>query len=85
MNERIVDLRMYDPVDWRPILSGVIDDLAPGDGFILVSDHDQAAILSGCRHEHGDIFTARILASGPAVWQTTVTRKTDSLATRGTA
>ena len=54
---------------------GALDDLAPGDGLILVAPHDPPALLVQLQQRSPDTFDIEYLQSGPGVWRLSLIRK----------
>ena len=64
-----VDLRILDPTEWRRAIEDEFEMLAPRSTFLLVAEHDPAAILRASRQVCGDGFAWAPIEEGPELWR----------------
>ena len=70
MNEQtIVDVREVPPPHRHPQIFSTFEDLAPGEGFILVNDHDPKPLYYQFKFERDGQFTWEYLEEGPMDWR----------------
>ncbi len=67
--ENIVDVREIRPPERHPRIFGSFGDLAPGDSFILVNDHDPKPLYYQFQAELTGQFSWEYLEQGPKVWR----------------
>ena len=69
-----VDVRSIAPRDRHPMIFNAFDQLAPGDAFLLVNDHDPKPLYYQFQAERGDTFAWDYLESGPEVWKVRIAK-----------
>ncbi len=70
----ILDVRHLAPRDRHGLILGTFDELAPGEAFVLVNDHDPKPLYYQFEAERRGQFRWEYLAAGPEVWQVRITR-----------
>jgi uncharacterized protein (DUF2249 family) len=71
-----IDVRDIVPRDRHPLIFSTFDNLAPGDAFLLVNDHDPAPLYYHFKAELGEVFAWDYLESGPEVWKVRIAKST---------
>ena len=69
MTQTVVDVRNIVPRERHPLIFSTYGALAPGEGFVLVNDHDPKPLYYQFRAELGEVFQWDYVESGPEVWQ----------------
>jgi uncharacterized protein (DUF2249 family) len=64
-----LDVRTLIPRERHPLIFKTFRDLAPGDAFLLVNDHDPKPLYYQFQAELGEPFQWEYLKSGPEVWK----------------
>jgi uncharacterized protein (DUF2249 family) len=65
-----VDVRTIVPRERHPLIFKTFHDLAPGEAFLLVNDHDPKPLYYQFQAELGnDVFRWEYLETGPEVWK----------------
>jgi uncharacterized protein (DUF2249 family) len=64
-----VDVRNLIPRDRHPLIFKTFHNLAPGETFLLVNDHDPKPLYYQFQAELGEAFQWEYLESGPEVWK----------------
>jgi uncharacterized protein (DUF2249 family) len=64
-----IDVRTIVPRERHPLIFDTFRNLAPGEAFVLVNDHDPKPLYYQFRAELGDVFQWDYVESGPEVWQ----------------
>jgi uncharacterized protein (DUF2249 family)/hemerythrin-like domain-containing protein len=64
-----LDLRTLLPAQRRQLIGDAFEALAPGESFVLVSDHDMRPLYYEWQAEWPGAFTWADLDDGPAVWR----------------
>ncbi len=65
----VLDVRTIAPRERHPLIFSTFDRLAPGEGFILVNDHDPKPLFYQFSFEREGQFTWEYLEEGPEVWR----------------
>lgn len=65
----LIDVRRLAPRERHPLIFQTFDELAPGEAFILVNDHDPRPLYYQFLHERPEQFTWNYLEQGPEVWR----------------
>jgi uncharacterized protein (DUF2249 family) len=73
-NSKIVDVRSTPPPQRHPLIFQTFEDLASGDSFILVNDHDPKPLYYQFKFEREGQFTWDYLESGPDTWQVRIAK-----------
>jgi uncharacterized protein (DUF2249 family) len=69
-----LDVRTIVPRERHPLIFGTFRNLAPGDAFLLVNDHDPKPLYYQFQAELGEPFQWEYLESGPEVWKVRIAR-----------
>lgn len=64
-----VDVRTIIPRERHPLIFKAFRDLAPGESFVLVNDHDPKPLRYQFQAELGEPFQWDYLEAGPEVWR----------------
>lgn len=72
--EKTLDIRLVPPREKHPTIFRTFDALAPGEGFVLVNDHDPKPLYYQMNHERPDVFDWEYLQQGPSVWRVRIGR-----------
>lgn len=72
--ETTVDVRTTVPRERHPMIFNAFRDLAPGDAFVLVNDHDPKPLYYQFQAELANQFKWDYLESGPEVWKVRITK-----------
>ena len=72
--DQILDVRSEAPARRHTLILGTYGDLKPGDGFVLVNDHDPKPLYYQFDAEHNGDFTWDYLEQGPEVWRVRIGR-----------
>lgn len=74
INEPVVDVRDIPPAQRHPLIFGAFSQLAPGQGFVLVNDHDPKPLYYQFKFEQEGLFSWDYLEQGPSVWRVRIGR-----------
>lgn len=75
MNEEtILDIRLLPPAQRHPLIFDHFDNLQPGEGFILVNDHNPKPLYYQFQAELAGRFTWDYLEQGPETWRVRIGR-----------
>ncbi|HET8979357.1 MAG TPA: DUF2249 domain-containing protein [Solirubrobacteraceae bacterium] len=69
-----LDVRPQPPARRHELIFDTYDRLTPGEGFVLVNDHDPKPLYDQFAAEHTDRFSWDYLEQGPEVWQVRIGR-----------
>jgi uncharacterized protein (DUF2249 family) len=69
-----VDLRPIPPRERHPMIFQTFDNLASGQSFILINDHDPKPLYYQFLHERDGQFSWDYLEEGPETWRVQVGR-----------
>jgi uncharacterized protein (DUF2249 family) len=69
-----LDVRAEVPARRHSLIFDTYGALGPGDGFVLVNDHDPKPLYYQFDAEHTDDFTWDYLEVGPEVWRVRIGR-----------
>jgi uncharacterized protein (DUF2249 family) len=69
-----LDVRQIPPPQRHPMIFQTFDDLASGQSFILVNDHDPKALYYQFLHEREGKFSWQYLEEGPEIWRVQIGR-----------
>ena len=69
-----LDVRTQPPARRHELIFDTYDKLAPGEGFVLVNDHDPKPLYYQLAAEHPDQFSWDYLEQGPEVWRVRIGR-----------
>jgi uncharacterized protein (DUF2249 family) len=73
-NSKIIDVRDTPPPQRHPLIFQTFEDLAPGESFILVNDHDPKPLYYQFKFEREGQFSWDYLESGPDTWQVRIAK-----------
>ena len=69
-----IDVRTVIPRERHPLIFSTFRNLAPGDAFLLVNDHDPKPLYDQFQAELGEPFDWEYLENGPEVWKVRIGR-----------
>lgn len=69
-----LDIRSTPPAKRHPMIFEWFDNLAQGEGFILVNDHDPKPLFYQFQAERSGEFGWEYLESGPETWRVRISR-----------
>lgn len=72
--DQILDVRALAPAHRHTTIFATYGELSPGDGFVLVNDHDPKPLYYQFDAEHNGDFTWDYLEQGPEVWRVRIGR-----------
>ena len=70
-----LDVRVIPPREKHPTIFRTFDELAPGESFVLVNDHDPFPLRYQFEAERAGRFGWEYLEQGPAVWRVEISRR----------
>ena len=70
----VLDVRNVPPPQRHPLIFGTFEGLAPGQGFVLLNDHDPKPLYYQFQAERAGRFTWDYLEQGPALWRVRIGR-----------
>lgn len=73
-NDAKLDVRQEIPARRHQLIFETYGNLAPGEGFVLVNDHDPKPLYYQFDAEHTGEFSWDYLEQGPEVWQVRIGR-----------
>jgi uncharacterized protein (DUF2249 family) len=73
-DETTLDVRPIPPPDKHPTIFETFDDLAPGEGFVIVNDHDPKPLYYQFEAERPGEMAWEYLEEGPEVWRVRLTK-----------
>ncbi len=68
-DDQVLDIRPLPPSQRHPLIFERFEALAPGEGFVLVNDHDPKPLFYQFQAERTGQFTWDYLQQGPAEWR----------------
>lgn len=71
----VVDLRHMIPPQRHATVFAHVDELEPGESFVLINDHDPLGLRHRLDIEHPGKFAFDYLISGPDEWQVAIARR----------
>ena len=69
-----LDVRTQPPARRHELIFDTYDKLAPGEGFVLINDHDPKPLYYQLAAEHPDQFSWDYLEEGPEAWRVRIGR-----------
>jgi uncharacterized protein (DUF2249 family) len=75
-HDRLLDVRLEIPARRHELIFEAYGALPPGDGFVLVNDHDPKPLYYQLAAEHPNQFEWDYLEEGPQVWRVRIGRLT---------
>ncbi len=73
-NTKNLDVRQIPPPQKHPTIFQTFDNLAPGQSFILINDHDPRPLYYQFAHEREGLFSWEYLEKGPELWRVQIGR-----------
>lgn len=73
--QTVVDVRTIPPRERHPLIFETFEKLAPGEGFMLVNDHDPKPLYYQFEAEHAGSFSWQYQAEGPQEWRVLILKK----------
>jgi len=70
-----LDVRQVVPRERHPLVFNTFDGLKPGEGFILIADHDPRPLRRQFETRCAERFSWDYLEQGPAVWRVRIGRQ----------
>lgn len=70
----VVDVRSIMPRQRHSLIFGTFHKLEPGQGFVLVNDHDPKPLYYQFEAEHRGTFGWDYLEKGPDVWRVVISK-----------
>ena len=70
-----LDVREIPPRERHPRIFRVFDDLAPGEAFVLINDHDPTPLDYQLRAERPGQVDWTYLEEGPEVWRVRIGKR----------
>jgi len=74
VTETIIDVRQIMPRMRHPLIFSTFDQLAPGEAFLLVNDHDPRPLFYQFNVERPGAFGWEYQEEGPDLWQVRISR-----------
>jgi uncharacterized protein (DUF2249 family) len=68
-DEQTLDVRPIPPSDKHPTIFETFDDLAPGEYFVIINDHDPKPLYYQFQAERPGEMEWEYLQEGPEVWK----------------
>ena len=65
----LIDVRTIQPRERHPKIFAMANDLAVGDSFVIVNDHDPRPLHYQLQAKYPGQFSWTYLESGPEVWR----------------
>ncbi len=72
-----LDVRTIVPRERHPLIFRTFGALSPGEGFVLVNDHDPKPLFYQFQAEIGPRFDWEYLEQGPETWRVRIGRRPD--------
>lgn len=69
MASKELDIRIVPPREKHPAIFRTFDALAPGDGFVLINDHDPFPLRHQFDATRPNQFAWTYVEAGPVVWR----------------
>jgi uncharacterized protein (DUF2249 family) len=70
-----LDVRQIVPRERHPLVFGTYEALKPGEGFVLIADHDPRPLRRQFEARCMDRFFWDYIERGPAVWRVRIGRQ----------
>jgi len=71
----LIDVRTIIPRERHPLIFQTYEELADGETFELVNDHDPKPLYYQFAAEHANAFSWEYLEQGPAIWRVRIGKK----------
>jgi uncharacterized protein (DUF2249 family) len=78
--DRELDVRSQPPARRHELIFETYGALAPGEGFVLINDHDPKPLYYQFAAEHAGQFDWTYLEQGPQTWRVRIGRSADGVA-----
>jgi len=78
-DEEPLDVRPIPPKDKHPTIFETFDELAPGESFVLVNDHDPKPLYYQFEAERPGEMEWEYLDEGPEVWRVRLTKAQENV------
>jgi uncharacterized protein (DUF2249 family) len=75
MTQTVLDVRNIVPRERHPLIFRTYGELAPGQAFELVNDHDPKPLYYQFQAEIGPQFEWQYLEQGPETWRVRIGRR----------
>ncbi|NLG70633.1 MAG: DUF2249 domain-containing protein [Chloroflexi bacterium] len=72
--DKELDIRSIPPVNRHPLIFETFEKLQPGEGFVLINDHDPKPLYYQFQAERSGTFDWEYLESGPEKWRVRISR-----------
>lgn len=72
--DAVLDVRSEPPARRHELIFDTYNDLAPGQAFVLVNDHDPKPLWYQFEAEHSGAYTWDYLEQGPVTWRVRIGR-----------
>lgn len=72
--DKQLDVRTEIPARRHELIFTTYAELAPGEAFVLINDHDPKPLYYQFSAEHADAFSWEYLEQGPAAWRVRIGR-----------
>ncbi|MEO8355132.1 MAG: DUF2249 domain-containing protein [Chloroflexota bacterium] len=69
-----IDVRQIPPRERHPMIFQTFDNLAAGQSFLLINDHDPKPLYYQFLHEREGQFSWEYLEEGPETWRVQIGR-----------
>ncbi|PTM42105.1 DUF2249 domain-containing protein [Bosea sp. 124] len=73
-SETTIDTRQIPPLQRHPLIFSTFEQLQPGEGFLLVNNHEPWPLLYQFNIRHPDAFEWEYQAEGPEIWRVRISR-----------
>jgi uncharacterized protein (DUF2249 family) len=73
-SEKIIDVRTIRPHERHPLIFGTFDDLAAGQSFVIVNDHDPMPLYHQFQARYAGNVGWEYQERGPDVWRVRIAR-----------
>jgi uncharacterized protein (DUF2249 family) len=70
----VLDIRPLPPAQRHPLIFERFANLAPGEAFVLINDHNPKPLFYQFRAEYEGQFSWEYLEQGPATWRVQIGR-----------
>ena len=74
-DQKTLDIRPIPPRDKHPTIFDTFDSLNPGEGFILINDHEPRPLYYQFMAERPGQFAWSYLEQGPEVWRVNIQKQ----------
>lgn len=74
ISEATIDVRRIAPLQRHPLIFSTFERLQPGEGFVLVNNHEPWPLFYQFNTRHPDAFAWEYQAEGPDIWRVRISR-----------